>query len=132
MYNKAILVGRITADPELKQTPNGVSVLSFSLAVERAYSTKEERQTDFINCVAWRNTAEFISKYFSKGQMLGIDGSIQTRSYEDNQGNKRTVVEVVVGSAFFTESKKSSAPPVEEIPLPTNPPPGSAAYQENP
>ena len=124
MYNKAILVGRLTANPELKKTPNGVSVVSFSLAVDRSYQTNGERQTDFINCVAWRNTAEFISKYFSKGKILGVDGSIQTRNYEDKNGNKRTAVEVVVDNAFFTESKgTSNATAPEEIPMPTEAPP---------
>ena len=108
MYNKAILIGRLTADPELRQTQNGTSVTSFTLAVDRAYAQNGERKTDFINCVAWRNTAEFIAKYFSKGRLLGIDGSIQTRSYEDKNGNKRTAVEVVVDNAFFTESKASA------------------------
>lgn len=106
MYNKAILIGRLTADPELRQTPNGISVVSFSLAVDRSYSGKGgERQTDFITCVAWRQTAEFISRYFAKGRLIGIDGSIQTRSYEDKQANKRTAVEIVAERAFFTESK---------------------------
>ncbi len=108
MYNKSILIGRLTADPELRQTANGVSVVSFTLAVDRAYSNGGERQADFINCVAWRQTAEFISKYFSKGRLIGVDGSIQTRNYEDKQGNKRTAVEVVVDNAFFTESKNSA------------------------
>jgi len=110
MINKAILVGRLTADPELKQTPNGVSVVSFSIAVARSYATKGgERQTDFINIVAWRNTAEFISKYFRKGNMIGIDGSIQTRSYTDKDGNKRTAFEVVADNASFVESKSASS-----------------------
>ena len=129
MYNKAILIGRLTADPELRQTPNGVSVVSFSLAVDRAYSGRSgERQTDFINCVAWRQTAEFISKYFSKGRLLGVDGTIQTRNYEDKQGNKRTAVEVVVDNAFFTESKSSAQNSGNSVPLPTVPPPENISY----
>ena len=109
MYNKAILIGRLTADPELKQTPNGVSVCSFSIACDRAFSGRNgERQTDFINIVTWRQQAEFVSKYFSKGRLIGIDGSIQTRSYEDKNGNKRTAVEVVADRAFFVDSKNSA------------------------
>ncbi len=107
--NRVILVGRLTADPELKQTPNGVSVCSFSIAVNRAYSSKTgERQTDFINIVAWRAQAEFVSKYFSKGNQIGIDGSIQTRNYTDKDGNKRTAFEVVAENISFIESKASA------------------------
>ena len=106
MFNKAILVGRLTADPELRQTPNGVAVCSFSIAVDRRFSGRDaERKADFINFVAWRQQAEFISRYFRKGEPIGIEGSIQTRSYEDKQGNKRTAVEVVADNAFFVGSK---------------------------
>ncbi len=109
--NKAILVGRLTADPELKSTPNGVNVCSFSVAVDRRFvRAGEERKADFINCVAWRQTAEFISRFFSKGRMIGLVGSIQTRTYNDKDGNKRYATEVVVDEAYFTESKGSSAP----------------------
>ena len=101
-FNKVILGGRITADPELKQTPQGVSVLTFSLAINRK-GTKET--TDFITCVAWRNTAEFISKYFQKGSSIVLDGSIQVRSYQDKDDNKRQAVEVVVSDAYFVDSK---------------------------
>ena len=103
MLNSVILMGRMVADPELKQTPSGVSVAVFRLAVERNYQDKEsgQRQTDFINCVAWRQTGEFISRYFSKGSMIAIEGSIQTRQYQDKSGNKRTAVEVIVDQAYF-------------------------------
>lgn len=112
--NKAILVGRLTADPELKSTPNGVNVCSFSVAVDRRFvRAGEERKADFINCVAWRQTAEFISRFFSKGRMIGLVGSIQTRTYNDREGNKRYATEVVVDEAYFTESKGSSAPQTE-------------------
>ena len=108
MLNIAVIMGRLTAAPELRTTPNGVSVTSFSVAVDRSYSSRSggERQTDFINVVAWRGTAEFICKYFQKGQMIAIDGSIQTRNYEDKQGNKRTAVEVVANNANFCGSKR--------------------------
>lgn len=100
MLNTVILMGRLTADPELKKTPSGVSVTTFTVAVNRSYG-KQERQTDFIECVAWRNTAEFICKYFRKGQMIAVQGSIQTRSYQDKHGNKRKAVEVLADKADF-------------------------------
>ena len=103
--NKVILAGRLTADPELKTTPNGISVCSFSVAVDRRYS-KDNKQTDFINVVAWRSTAEFITKYFSMGNSICVCGSIQTRNYTDKNGNKRTAVEVVAEEATFCEGKK--------------------------
>ena len=90
--NNVVLIGRLTADPEYKQTPSGVSVTSFSIAVDRNYIDKDgTRQTDFINIVAWRNTADFICRYFSKGRMIAIEGSSQTRKYEDKNGNKRSL-----------------------------------------
>ena len=103
--NKVILGGRLTADVELKGTPNGVSVCSFSLAVNRKHSKDSEQQTDFINCQAWRNTAEFISKYFRKGSSMCVIGTIQTRSWTDNNGQKRYATEVVVDEALFVDSK---------------------------
>ncbi len=107
--NKVILGGRIATDPELKQTPSGVSVISFSLAVNRAYSSKDgERQADFINIVAWRQTAEFISRFFRKGSSICILGSIQTRSWTDQNGNKRYATEVVADEANFVDSKSES------------------------
>lgn len=106
--NKVILAGRLTADPELKTTPSGISVCSFSVAVDRRYS-KDNKQTDFINVVAWRSTAEFITKYFSKDNSICVWGSIQTRSYTDKNGNKRTAVEVVAEEATFCNGKKNTA-----------------------
>ena len=103
-------MGRLTADPELKQTPNGISVATFSLAVDRNFSSKgAERQTDFINCVAWRQTAEFVSRYFSKGKLMAVEGSLQIRSYTDKNENKRQIAEVVIDQAYFAESKNSSS-----------------------
>ena len=108
--NSICLMGRLTGDPELKTTQSGISVTSFSVAVDRAFRGKDqERQTDFINCVAWRNTAEFISRYFRKGQRIALQGSLQSRSYTANDGSKRTVYEVVVDNAFFCESKGGNA-----------------------
>lgn len=109
MLNRVILMGRLTADPELKQTPNGISVTSFSLAVDRNFAGKgTERQTDFINCVAWRQTAEFISRYFAKGRMMAVEGSLQVRNYVDKNENKRQAVEVVVDQAYFADSKNAA------------------------
>ena len=117
--NSVNLMGRITAEPELKTTPNGVSVVSFTLAVDRSYTPKgQEKQTDFINCVAWRNTAEFISRYFSKGQRMAVKGELQQRSFTANDGSKRSVYEVVVDEAFFCESKKenTASAPSADVP----------------
>lgn len=103
MLNVVVLTGRLTADPELKTTNNGTSVCSFSIAVDRRYRSGEDRQTDFINIVAWRSSAEFVSKYFKKGQMIAIEGSIQTRRYQDKDGNNRTAFEVVANNVQFAD-----------------------------
>ncbi|MEE1017929.1 MAG: single-stranded DNA-binding protein [Acutalibacteraceae bacterium] len=105
MLNIAVIMGRLTADPELRTTQNGISVCSFSVAVERNYETNGKRETDFINCVAWRQTAEFISRYFHKGSMIAINGSIQQRQYTDKDGNKRSAFEILVDNANFCGSK---------------------------
>ena len=111
--NIAVLMGRMTSTPELKSTPNGVSVTSFSIAVDRGYGDK--KQTDFINIAAWRQTAEFICKHFTKGTRIAIEGSIQTRKYQDRDGNNRTVFEVVVNNVHFVDSK-SAKPSVDVNP----------------
>ena len=108
MLNIAVIMGRLTAEPELRTTQNGISVCSFTVAVERNYSNGGERQTDFINCVAWRQTAEFISRYFHKGSMIAINGSIQQRQYTDKNGNKRNAFEILVDNANFCGSKAES------------------------
>ena len=109
MINNVVLLGRIVANPELKQTPNGNSVANFTLAVDRSYCKPgAERQCDFLDCVAWKGTGEFISKYFRKGQLIAVTGSIQTRNYTDKEGNKHKAFEILVNSASFCESKKSS------------------------
>ena len=110
MLNRAVLMGRLTKDPTLRQTPNNVSVVTFTLAVERNYQAdKNNKQADFINIVAWRHTAEFVSKYFTKGQLVAVEGSIQTRSYQDKDGNNRTAFEVVADQVYFAEKKNSEA-----------------------
>ena len=107
--NKVILGGRLTSEPELKSTPSGVSVISFTVAVNRRFSKDGETQADFIRVTAWRQTAEFISKYFHKGSSICISGSIQTRSWTDNNGQKRYETEVVADEAIFVDSKSDSA-----------------------
>lgn len=107
MLNVVVLTGRLTADPELKTTSSGISVCSFSVAVERRYRSGEERQTDFINVVAWRASAEFVSKYFKKGQMIAVEGSLQTRRYQDKEGKNRTAYEVVASNVQFADFKSN-------------------------
>lgn len=107
--NNVILIGRLTANPELKHTLNDISVTSFSIAVDRPYAKSgEEKQADFINIVAWRGTAEFICKYFEKGRKIALQGSIQTRRYTDKDGNNRTAFEVVADKVEFVDSKQSN------------------------
>lgn len=109
MLNCAVIMGRLTATPELRTTASGISVTSFTVAVDRSYAKQgEERQTDFINVVAWRSTADFVTRFFTKGQMIAVQGSIQTRNYEDKNGNKRTAVEIVADSISFCGSKSES------------------------
>lgn len=109
MLNNVVLMGRLTATPELKQTNSGIEVTSFTIAIDRGYAKPgEERQTDFIDCTAWRGTAKFITSYFTKGQMLAVTGEIQTRNFEDKNGNKRKATEVVCSSASFCGSKNET------------------------
>lgn len=106
--NRVVLMGRLTKDPELKTTSGGISVTSFSIAVDRNYVKQgEERKADFFDVVAWRSTAEFIARYFNKGDMIAVEGQLQTRTYEANDGSTRKVVEVNIDNASFTGSKKS-------------------------
>ena len=108
-FNLVVLTGRLTTDAELKVTPSGVSVTSFNIAVDRKGKSGEDKQTDFIPVVAWRQTAEFISKYFFKGSMIGIEGTIQTRKYTDKNGNNRTAFEVIANNVQFMESKREAS-----------------------
>ena len=108
MLNKAILMGRLTRDPELKYAQNNLPVVQFTVAVERNRAAQgQEKQTDFINVVAWRKTAEFVSQWFTKGMMIIVTGSIQSRRWQDKNGNNRTSIEVVADEVQFGESKKS-------------------------
>lgn len=108
MLNNVTLMGRLTAAPELKTTTGGINVMSFTIAVDRRYQQNGERQADFINCVAWRNTAEFITRFFKKGDMIAVIGEIQTRKYQDQNGNNRTAVEVVINQASFCGGKNNN------------------------
>lgn len=109
MLNVVALMGRLTADPELRYTPSNLPVVTFTLAVERSYVKQgEQRQADFIDVVAWRGTAEFVSRYFRKGQLVAVNGSIQTRSYEDKQGVRRRAFEIIADNVHFAEPKRDS------------------------
>ena len=107
--NKVVLMGRLTKDPDIKCTQSNTQVASFSLAVNRRFAKQgEERQADFINIVAWSKTAEFVSKYFRKGQQVGVIGRIQTRNYDDDKGTKHYITEVIAEEVYFADSKKES------------------------
>ena len=108
MLNHITIMGRLTRDPELRRTGSGVAVASFRVAVDRDYQPKDgsERKTDFIDCVAWRQTGEFISKYFTKGRMIVVDGRLEMRDWTDKDGNKRTSAEIMVENAYFGDSKR--------------------------
>ena len=109
MLNHIVIMGRLTADPELKRTPNNVAVTTFTLAVERDFKTQDgSKETDFFSIVAWRNTAEFVSKYFSKGRMAAVEGRLQTRKYQDKDGNNRTVTEILADNVYFGDSKNNA------------------------
>jgi single-strand DNA-binding protein len=108
--NNITIMGRMTKDPELRRTPTGVAVASFTLAVDRDFKEKNgEKETDFIECVAWRNTAEFVEKYFGKGKVAVVSGRLQIRSWTDKEGNKRKAAEVVADNVYFGDSKKSES-----------------------
>lgn len=107
--NKVILMGRLTKDVEIRQTPNNLSVARFTIAVNRRFAKDGGQQADFINCIAWRKTGEFIARYFQKGSMIAIVGSIQTRSWDGNDGKKQYATEVIVDEVYFTGSKAESS-----------------------
>ena len=113
MLNHIVIMGRLTRDPELRKTGSGVSVASFTVAVDRDFSGKDggEKETDFIDCVAWRGTAEFVSKYFTKGRMIVASGRLQLRDWTDKEGNKRRSAEVVADNCYFGDSKKDDDQP---------------------
>ena len=113
MLNHIVLMGRLTRDPELRRTGSGVAVASFTLAVDRDFGPKDgnEKETDFIDIVAWRSTAEFVSRFFTKGRMAVVSGRLQMRKWTDKEGNKRTTAEVVADNIYFGESKKKESTP---------------------
>ena len=119
MLNNVTLMGRLVADPELRTTTTGKSVANFTIAVDRSYSKNGNKETDFINIVAWENTADFVSKHFGKGSMIAIQGSIQTRNYEDKNGNKRTAFEVVAKEVSFCGGKNETSPAPAQASAPT-------------
>ena len=110
MLNHIVIMGRLTRDPELRRTGSGIAVASFSVAVDRDFGGRDggEKETDFIDCVAWRQTGEFVSKYFTKGRMIVVSGRLQIRSWTDKDGNKRRTAEVVADNCYFGESKRGS------------------------
>ena len=110
MLNKILIMGRLTRDPELRRTGSGTAVTSFSLACDRDFKSQSgDKETDFIEVVAWKNTAEFVSKYFSKGRMAVVEGRLQIRDWTDKAGNKRTTEEVVADNVYFADSKRSES-----------------------
>ena len=115
MLNHIIIMGRTVRDPELRSTQSGVSVCSFTLACDRDFKAKDggEKETDFIDCVAWRSTAEFVSKYFTKGRMMAVEGRLQLRDWVDKEKNKRRSAEIQVSSAYFADSKAKEQEPPE-------------------
>jgi single-strand DNA-binding protein len=117
MLNKVILLGRMVKDVEIKNTPSGKSVAAFTIAVDRRFQKQgEEKQADFINCVAWGTTAEFVGRYFGKGQMIALVGSIQVRNYEDGEGKRHYVTEVIADEVSFAGDKKNDAPQTPPAP----------------
>lgn len=116
MINTVVLMGRLTYDPELRTTPSGLSVIHFQVACDRSYQKSgEERKADFIDVTAWRQTAEFVSRYFRKGSMIAVEGSIQTDSFTDKDGNKRKTVQVVANNVSFCGSKAESSTPSNPV-----------------
>lgn len=109
MLNHIIIMGRITRDVELRRTSQGTAVASFSVAVDRDFSQNGQRETDFIDCVAWRNSAEFVSKFFSRGSMIVVSGRLQIRDWTDKDGNKRKSAEIVAENCYFGESKRNTS-----------------------
>ena len=118
MLNQITIMGRLTRDPELRRTGGGIAVTSFTVAVDRDFSSKDEKETDFIDCVAWRSTGEFVNKYFSKGSMMLVSGRLQIRAWTDKDGNKRRSAEVVADNVYFGESKREQ---LQTAPTPATP-----------
>ena len=123
MLNHIVIMGRLTRDPELRRTGSGVAVTSFTVAVDRDFGNREngERETDFIDCVAWRQTGEFVSKYFAKGRMAVVSGRLQIRNWTDKEGNKRRSAEIVADNVYFGDSKREGDAPGNAYAAPAAP-----------
>lgn len=135
MLNHIVIMGRLTRDPELRRTGSGLAVAGFTVAVDRDFANKDsgERETDFIDCVAWRSTGEFVSKYFSKGSMAVVSGRLQIRSWEDKDGNKRRTAEIVADNVYFGGSKRGDQQPAGasgDSPSYNSPLPQMAEFEE--
>ena len=136
MLNHIVIMGRLTRDPELRRTGSGFAVAGFTVAVDRDFANKDsgERETDFIDCVAWRSTGEFVSKYFTKGSMVVVSGRLQIRPWEDKDGNKRRTAEIVADNVYFGDSKRSNdqqrAVPTADTQRYSAPAPQSAEFEE--
>ena len=122
MLNRVTLMGRLVADPELRSTASNLSVCSFRIAVDRDYKKGDQKETDFIDIVAWRSTAEFVANYFNKGRMIAVDGRLQIRPWEDKDGNKRFATEVVADNVYFGDSKPKDGGEEDDIPAYTGAP----------
>lgn len=127
--NQGVWAGHLVRDPELRTTTSGLSVTSFTLAIDRRYKKGDEKQSDFLDCVAWRDRADFIAKYFKKGSAICVTGAVQTRTYEDNNGNKRKAVEIIVDEADFVESKGNAQQNAQTYPAAAPAPSYSAPQQ---
>ena len=132
MLNRIILMGRLTRDPELRQTQSGVSVANFSLAVDRDFKDKStgEKGTDFIDIVAWRSSAEFVSRFFTKGRMAVVEGRLQLRDWTDKDGNKRRTAEVLAEHVYFGDSRRDTEAGTADTPAPAEPGSGGAEFAE--
>jgi len=130
MLNKIVIMGRLTKDPIKKVTGSGVTVTNFTLAVDRDYTNGDQKETDFIDCVAWRNTGDFVAKYFTKGRMAVVAGRLQLRKYTDKEGNNRTAAEIVADNVYFGDSKKDgqAAPVSGETPTASAPTQAPSAF----
>lgn len=120
MYNRVIMIGRLVADPEQRTTPSGVTLASFRIAVDRPFGKGADRKSDFFNVVVWRQQAEFVCRYFSKGRLIGVEGSVQNNDYTDRDGNKRYSVEIAADRVFFVDSKSSAASSEGSFSVPQN------------
>lgn len=129
MLNHIVIMGRLTRDPELRRTGSGTAVASFTVAVDRDFESNGQKETDFIDCVAWRSTGEFVSKHFAKGSMIVVSGRLQIRAWNDKDGNKRRTAEVVADNCYFGESRKQDTHtgfvPTDHVPLPYTSTPSS-------